>query len=138
MKLNQKQLERLLAPYSPVVDARKKNLLCHCPKCGEFEFGISIDGHLHPFQCYRRKKCGFIGNIYILLSFLGKSREFAKDDVVNINKKISPLLGNSVDAKHHLADLPRVTPPVLWKRVDDDPYLRQRGFEDYQFRKFEL
>lgn len=137
MKLNQKQLERLLAPFSPVLDARKKNLLCHCPKCGQFEFGISLNGHLHPFQCYRRKKCGFIGNIYVLLSFLGKSREFVKDDQVDLNKRIT-LLGDYKGAVKVYNELPEVHPPVLWKRVDDDPYLRSRGFVDYQFRKFEV
>jgi predicted RNA-binding Zn-ribbon protein involved in translation (DUF1610 family)/DNA primase len=137
MKLTQKQLENVLASFSPVLDARKRNLLAHCPQCGEFEFGISLYERLHPYQCYRRKKCGFIGNIYTLLAFLGKSREFAKDEKIDLSQKLRRIEGKK-KAAPIVIELPEVSPPVMWQRVYEDEYLRKRYFEDYQFEKFEV
>lgn len=133
MRLTQYQLQRLLPNVS--IDHRGKNLNGKCPRCGAMEFGISLEEN-HLFNCYRAKKCGFSGNIFTLLKFLGRTREFLSEREINIWDRVESQLSRE-EEKFDLS-LPIVQPPLLWKRVSDDEYLRQRGFEDYQFEKFEV
>lgn len=133
MKLTRKQLESLLV--NPTLDRRGNDLNADCPWCGHSEFGISLnDGH--PFNCYRKSKCGAVGNIYTLLKKLGRVREFLTDIQVNAFERLESNLG----VKEGELDLsmPEIKPPFLWKRVKDDPYLRERGFAAQQFEKFEV
>jgi hypothetical protein len=127
MRLSLDKLQQLIKNSTP--DRDKKNLYGTCPACGHNEFGISL-GENHPFQCFRAKKCGFIGNIYTLLSYLkvrvdsrvlGEVLSTFEDEIA---KEIEPL--------------PLVTPPVGWKRYTDDEYLRGRGWVDYQFEKYKI
>lgn len=133
MKLNQTQLEQLIKDTT--LDHKGKNLNGRCPQCGEMEFGISLaDNHL--FNCYRKKKCGFSGNIYTLLKFLGRTKEFLSEREINVFKKLE---SNLIQQEEVLVfDLPNIHPPILWKRVYEDQYLYERGFEQYQFEKFEV
>ncbi len=133
MRLSQAQLENLIQDTS--LDFKKQNLYGRCPKCGQCEFGISLaDNHL--FNCFRKKQCGFVGNIYTLLKFLNRTKEFLSDREINIFEKLESKLGEQISTLD--LDLPQINPPPLWKRIYDDPYLRSRGFVDYQFQKFEV
>lgn len=134
MKLTQQQLESLLANARP--DHRGRNLYATCPYCGHDEFGISLDND-HAFGCFRKKQCGVTGNIYTLLSFLGKSKEFLGQRSVNVFDKLTTTL-QGVDVVDEQIELPEIQPPLLWQRVYEDTYLRQRGFVDHQFHKFEV
>lgn len=133
MKLSQHQLEQLIK--DSYLDHRGKNLNGRCPKCNHTEFGISLDDN-HLFNCYRKKKCGFSGNIYTLLKHLGRTREFLSEREINIWDRVESQLSKQEQSLD--LSLPTTQPPLLWKRVYDDQYLRQRGFEDYQFQKFEV
>lgn len=134
MKLSQKQLEGLLS--NTRLDFKGKNLYADCPWCGYNEFGISLDDN-HVFNCFRKKHCGYTGNIFSLLKKLGKVKEFLSDREIDVFERLESNLGVEEDVAIDL-DLPEIKPPLLWKRVEDDEYLRERGFEEYQFEKFEV
>jgi hypothetical protein len=136
MKLSQQQLEELL--HNAYLDYKKTNLYATCPYCGHDEFGISLSDN-HVFNCFRKSHCGVTGNIYTLLSFLGKTKEFLGERQVNAFDQLSnPLQYDEDVAVIEQVDLPEITPPVFWTRLDNDPYLSERGFVPYQFRKFEV
>lgn len=130
MKLSRKQLENLVK--DTYLDHKGKNLYGRCPKCGELEFGISLEDN-HRFNCFRKKHCGFTGNIFTLLKFLGKSKEFDTDTNVFDSK-----LKSLNTPLQQPTPLPSITPPILWRRFYESEYLRERGFTDDQFHKFEV
>lgn len=132
MKLSRKQIEQLIQDTSS--DYRGKNLYGRCPKCGHNEFGISLEDN-HLFNCFRKKKCGFQGNIYTLLKFLGRAKEFLSEREINIFEKLESGI-NRVESIS--LDLPKIAVPLFWKRVFEHEYLRERGFTDEQFQKFEV
>lgn len=133
MKLTRGQLEQLLEETR--LDYKGKNLYARCPKCKHDEFGISLEKN-HAFNCFRKSKCGWSGNIYTLLQFLGRAKEFLTEQEIDVFEKLES--GLLAEEEELSLDLPEMQPPVLWKRVNDDPYLRERGFADYQFEKFEV
>lgn len=133
MKLSRKQIESLIDNTS--LDHKGKNLYGRCPKCSQMEFGISLEEN-HLFQCFRGSKCGFKGNIFTLLKHLGKLREFLTEHEINIFERME--INFTTEEKEIDLTLPEITIPFGWKRTYDDPYLRERGFTDQQFKKFEV
>lgn len=133
MKLSRKQLEQLISDAVP--DQRGQNLYGTCPFCGHNEFGISIVKEHNPFQCFRKKECGQQGWVYKILKHLGKVKEFLGEREIDIFGKLDNTLSSFVEVD---LQLPQVSPPILWQRLYDDPYLRKRGFTDDQFHKFEV
>ncbi len=132
MKLSRKQLENLI--QNTTLDHKGKNLYGTCPYCGENEFGISLEDN-HVWNCFRKGKCGLSGNIFKLLKFLGRSREFLTEREINVYEKLQ---GNVIlDTKIDL-ELPEITAPILWRRVKSDPYVDSRHFQPYQYEKFEI
>lgn len=137
MKLSQQQLESLLD--EPSLDFRGKNIIAVCPYCHSptREFGISLEDN-HVFNCYRKRACGQVGNIYSLLVHLGLTKEFLGERQLDVFQKLTSSLEQEEEKEIEEIRLPLVTPPSLWKRVSDDIYLRERGFTDNQFEKFEV
>lgn len=125
MKLSQKQLEGLLS--NAELSANGKNIYSDCPKCDHHEFGISLAEN-HTFNCFRKKNCGWTGNIFTLLSFL-KRTDLAPQ--VNLRDKlVSNLEGEVTEEKKELP----THKPIAWRRVYEDKYLDKRGFtkQDYE------
>lgn len=137
MKLSRSQLESLLD--QPSLHYRGKDLIAVCPFCNSDtrEFGISLEDN-HLFNCFRKKACGVSGNIYSLLAHLGKSKEFLGERQVDIFQKLTSALEQEEGQIVQEIQLPEINPPALWQRVYEDPYLRERGFTDEQFEKFEV
>src|SRR5690606_10383412 len=106
MKLTRKQIEQLIQDTS--LDHKGKNLYGKCPKCGHNEFGISLEDN-HRFNCFRKKECGFQGNIYTLLKFLGKIKEFLSEREINIFEKLNSSFHKQ---EEKVEQLPEVTPPL--------------------------
>ena len=130
MKLSVDKLLQLLPGFK--LDARGKNLKGPCPNCGHSEFGISIDEG-HQFGCYRKKNCGFSGNIFTLLKFLGKLDEVQSELVTQLPEKI--VIGN--EQQHQdIQELPDITYPIGWKRIYDNEYLNSRGFTQLQYQLY--
>lgn len=129
MQLSLEQLKSLFPPGS-YLDRRKANLVTVCPQCGHNEFGISLSEN-HRFGCYRKKKCGFTGNIFSLLKFLGRADMYVtagKVDYDQIELKLK-----QVEEEYELQlELPTQRPPVGWKRIYSHPYLDARGFDQYE------
>lgn len=136
MKLSRSQLESLLD--QPSLHHKGKDLIAVCPFCHSDtrEFGISLDDN-HLFNCFRKAQCGRSGNIYILLNHLGRSKEFLGERQVDIFQKLTSTLEQQEEQIEQI-ELPEIKPPMFWQRVNDDPYLRERGFTDQQFEKFEI
>lgn len=133
MKLSREQLEGLIK--NSTIDYKGKNLNGQCPFCGQMEFGIEL-AEPHRYNCYRKKACGQTGNVWTLLRHLGRSKDFIKDGSVNIFSKLE----SNLEKQEGVLDLslPEIQPPFLWKRIYDDPYLRSRGFGEFEFNKYEV
>lgn len=129
MKLSLEQLKELLPGFH--LDHRGKNLMGPCLQCGHSEFGISIEEG-HKFGCYRKAKCGFNGNIVVLLRFLGKYEEYENEKSTTLPGKIEAIAQFIAEVERE--ELPTIFPPIGWKRIFQHPYLDERGFtkEDYE------
>lgn len=134
MKLTLGQLRQLINNSRLSHDG--EDLYGFCPKCGHDEFGISVTKENNPFSCFRKSKCGFVGNAYTLLTFLNRRKEFLTDREINV---FESELNSLVDRKEiETIMLPEIKPPVLWKRIYEDAYLTSRGFTGSQFQKFKV
>lgn len=132
MKLTRGQIESLIGDC--YLDHRN-NLVAKCPYCGYNEWGISL-GDNHPWNCFRKKACGVTGNIYSLLKKLGRVRGFLTEREVDVFKKLELDLKDGKTVLN--MEMPEIKVPFGWRRVYDDPYLRERGITDAQFQKFEV
>lgn len=138
MKLSIPQLKSLI--QDSTLDRRGVNVIGKCPKCGVDEFGVSIeDGH--RFGCYREKSCGFRGNIFVLLKYLGKLSEFLSDENLYSRTEGS----TKVEKKIVLQDkglldlsLPHTTLPIGYKRVYQNDYIDSRGWTKDDYIKNEV
>jgi len=127
MKLSVERLKELLP--TAVLDRRKKNLRAKCPMCGEFEFGISLDEN-HRFGCFRKKQCGFTGNIFSLAKYLGRTDLLNIEGEVGLIQKVENKLNVFKNDILEL-ELPEVDLPLGWTRTYHDDYLESRGFTEY-------
>lgn len=118
------------------LDHRRKNAYGVCPSCRQDEFGISLeDGH--RFGCFRKKKCGFNGNIFTLLRFLGKEINDIIPNFVPRARLEGKLMIDEEEVELDLS-LPNENMPVGWKRIDHHPYLEARGFRAQDYDKFNV
>lgn len=116
-----------------LIRVKKKNphrkvLYGVCPQCGHDEFGISLkEGN--PFGCFRKSKCGFTGNAYSLLRFLGVS--FKKE--VKFQEKLDK---PDFQIKSLMEfQLPERKMPAGFRRIYQDDYLDSRGFKPKDYEK---
>lgn len=114
------------------LDRRGKNLYATCPKCQQNEFGISLSDN-HRFGCFRKKDCGFTGNIFTLLAFLGKSVHDVKPSffpraTLDVDKMF---IHEQQQLDLQIEDCPL---PLGFRRINHHPYLEGRGFlpDDYE------
>lgn len=118
------------------LDHRQKNAYGICPSCKHDEFGISLeDGH--RFGCFRKSKCGFNGNIFTLLRFLGKQINDIIPNFVPRARLEGKLMIDEEAVELDLV-LPDENMPVGWKRIDHHPYLEARGFAPEDYEKFKV
>jgi ssDNA-binding Zn-finger/Zn-ribbon topoisomerase 1 len=118
------------------LDRRRQNLRGICPKCGGNEFGMSLERG-HRFGCYRLKKCGFTGNIYTLLSFLGKLNEFKQEeDFVEIKEErvVKKKIGITIEPTQDI----ECKLPLGYKRIFSDSYLESRRWVEGDFYSYEV
>lgn len=134
MKLTRSQLENLI--QNTRLDHKGENLYGTCPFCGHDEFGISLVKEHNPFNCFRKKECGESGWVYKILKHLGRGREFIGERQVDIFGKLESVF--ETQEQDDDMELPEISIPILWRRLYEDKYLRERGFQDYQFNKFEV
>ena len=136
MKLSREKLEQLLSDCR--LDARRENLVTKCPKCGYNEFGISLAEN-HLFGCYRKKKCGFTGNIFTLLHYLGKYEEYVtRGEIYSVSNTntIEKKIRSGVNKEIEITDSPNLSLPVGWKSTQSHPYLDERGFTTADYQKY--
>lgn len=130
MKLSKKKIKSILGSGT----FHGSNYYTKCPKCNHNEFGISMKKY-HKFGCFRKKKCGFSGNIFTLLNFLNiqlGEGEYQQDSNNIFNSKLSSIgqEGNDFEFSKE------VDPPIGWKRLLSDSYLQDERFiTEYQMKK---
>lgn len=135
MKLSERQLLELIK--DSYLDSRGKNVYGNCPQCSKPEFGISIEPP-HKFGCFRGK-CGFRGtDVRYLLKYLGRLNDFSQGYQSEVN--VFGTLKSNLELSYSPLNLalPVIKPPIGWKRVEEDEYLRKRGFIDSDFKKYEV
>lgn len=129
VKLSIDQLKSII--HNARLDRRKKNLIGDCPQCGENEFGISLDTN-HQFGCFRKNKCGYVGNIFTLI------KDLKRYDLLSINQVITNIakLENKIRLNYAEEELdltlPKVMLPIGWKRIYEDEYMASRGFTEFE------
>lgn len=132
MKLTIEKLLEILPGFK--LDHRGKNLIGKCPQCHHDEFGISIEEG-HKFGCYRKKNCGFSGNIFTLLRYLGKLDKVLKEKVQNLPQKIEIIKKDRIDLD---IETPEIKLPIGWKALSFSPYLEERGFEKEDYFRYKV
>jgi DNA primase len=127
MKLSIEKLLELLPDGK--VDRRGKNIICSCPFCGGNEFGISLDEG-HRYGCYRKAKCGQVGNIVTLLKYLGKYDWIISEKATKLSGRIEI---ETLPLENLDLNTPIMNLPLGWKKLQHHSYLESRGFqkEDY-------
>jgi ssDNA-binding Zn-finger/Zn-ribbon topoisomerase 1 len=134
MKLSIEQLKGLIKDSR--IDLRGQNVVGLCPKCGHDEFGVSIENN-HRFGCYRKKQCGYTGNIFTLLKDLGKLQDFKETDgYVRTNK--DTLEKKIQDIVEEIEEQEEVTLPFGFRRIYQHWYLDQRGFTELDYTKYKV
>lgn len=117
------------------VDSKRENLITNCPKCGHMEFGISIHRKNNPCQCFRKKHCGWEGNIYSLLKELGRTELLGDRELVPIGETLENKFLES-EEKEESIELPNIIPPIGWRRIQFHDYLEKRQF--YEYSRYEV
>lgn len=117
------------------LDHKRLNLITNCPSCHEKEFSISLKEN-HLCGCFRKKKCGWTGNIYTLLKEIGRLDVLVNRDIDF--KKLEK--GKLVQEQDETLDLqlPTIPAPIGWYRVQEDPYLEGRGLGKREFQKYKI
>lgn len=128
MKLSKDKLFSILK--NPIM-WKSNDVLANCPECDKREFYISLNEN-HPFNCVRKKKCGFQGNIYTLLNKLGIKEESNFKPDVKWSSNVQNTLLDGVEDTINI-DLQEIALPLGFRRIYNDSYLNKRGFikDDY-------
>lgn len=133
MKLSIEKLLEVL-PEGFRLDHRGKNLRGACPKCGYFEFGVSLEEG-HRFGCFRKAKCGYTGSIYTLLRDLGKYDMIIQERASQLSDRIEP---KKLSLEGLILDTPTTALPLGWRRTFSHNYLDSRGFVDKDYQDYEV
>lgn len=64
MTFSSEELSGLLSNFNPKYNNNGDGFVINCPECNKRECQISIAKESHPFNCFRKKKCGASGNIF--------------------------------------------------------------------------
>jgi 5S rRNA maturation endonuclease (ribonuclease M5) len=126
MKLEADVLKSLLSNVSN--DSTKQNFFCECPWCGEREFGISITLENHPFNCFRKTKCGESGTIFKFLKKINRL-DILKYGFDEVNFDQLKLIEEG--SEELTLELPTITPPIGFRRIFKHPYLEKRNFSNF-------
>jgi len=127
MKVSRQKLDSLLGKTRLSQDGL--DLYGKCPKCDHDEFGISLVQENHPFNCFRKKKCGWSGNIFDLMRFKGV---YTMDRDIDIFGR----LGEEHEAEDW--NIPISAEPPRWKRLKANSYCESRGFTKDDFERYEV
>lgn len=133
MKLDKSVLEEVLRNYGPKPYAGT-HFKIDCPYCHHREAYVDIKKDSHPWQCWRKSKCGQRGNIYSLIKDRKVLVESFEQTVDLFSQNKLTMMDYFEDDKEVEA-VPLMEIPKLWKRVYDHTYLSSRGLTERQFEK---
>lgn len=134
MKLTESELKSIL--QNPTLDRKGKNFVANCPFCGHREFGIAINLDNHPWQCYRKKHCGEAGTIFRLLKYTGKLNMLSSIRIPENRQKVEKKIikrTQKEDIKdiEDFLNIPNISPPIGFSRIQSDKYLEERRFTSF-------
>lgn len=132
MKLSLDRIKELLPDCKP--DRRNKYVRANCPQCGENTFTLSLEEN-HKCGCNRKRKCGYVSNIFGLAKLLGKLHLLNIEGEVGKVEKLENKILTKIESELDLS-LPTATMPVGWQRIYENEYLESRGFD--AFNKFKV
>jgi DNA primase len=137
--------DAILTLIGPHRKASRNNIMCDCPFCGKamhFYIQLKTDkvdkygvNKSFNFDC---KRCGEQGRVFKLLAQLGATH-LIEGELVDINKKLDEALLETFaeESEEPLSlDIEDMKMPIGFERIYDDPYLRSRGFTDFEFQKY--
>ncbi len=135
MKLTESVIRSLFS--NSFLDYRKENVMTQCPWCQQGEFGISLKDN-HVFNCFRKARCGEVGNIYKLLKKLNRLDLLGNNGIQSIkyDARLENIIEKKIEEKNFNLHIDTITPPLGWKRIKSNYYLENRGFES--FEKYEV
>src|ERR1035437_4574153 len=110
--------------------------MAQCPHCSGNEFGISLKDN-HPWNCFRKSKCGEVGGIYKLLKKLDRLDLLGNNGIQSIkyDARLENIIEKKIEEKQFDLNIETITAPMGWKRIHSNYYLENRNFES--FDKFE-
>jgi len=109
---------------------RSPDLVCtECGKAGKF--GILFSEETGVVHCF---KCGHSDSLVKFLKSISKSDLIIYETEISLTKKLKTISRDQYEPK----ELPEVKLPKGFKHITNDEYLRERGFESYQYEQFEV
>lgn len=140
--------DQIIGLLTNVRKASRNNIQCDCPFCNKnHHFYVQlktdrVDRHgvnkSFNFDC---KRCGEHGRVFKLLAQLGATH-LIQGELVDINKKLEADLLLSLqedDVEEPLSlDIQAMKLPLGFQRIYNDPYLQDRGFTDFEFKKYQI
>jgi hypothetical protein len=130
MQLSESELRNLLK----IKKKSGNTLYGACPKCGHNEFGISVR-EPHLFGCFRKKMCGFSGNIFSLFKFL--KIPFKKEFRGSFQEL--ELEENALEQKFFEEEnkvFQEIKMPMGFKRLKQFNYLDERGYKEQDYENY--
>ena len=107
-----------------------KNDKLLCPNCNKGDkFGIKVTERTGAVHCF---KCGYSTNILNFLKSIDKSNLISFEYDYSISTKLEFLK----DENDEVINIPEVELPKGFKLVNNIDYLNDRGFRDYQYKKY--
>lgn len=113
-----------------------RSSLLPCPWCGRSDkFGVIIhENGQGSYNCFHGS-CGEKGHIGKLWKELGREEFLVNDESVEIKKKLEVSIK---EEESYELEVPEVKPPMGFKRIYNDSYLKKRGFTRKQFINFHV
>lgn len=114
----------------------------NCPFCGkEAHLGINLgelsEGKYKDKISFRCVKCSEKGGLFKLLKKIGKDDLLAGYESVDASLPVEKKIGVTKGVEEDL-EVPVKTPPLGWRRISDNDYLNERGFEPWQYDSFKV
>lgn len=119
------------------MDYKKENIYARCPFCDHSEWGVSLKDN-HPWNCFRKSKCGASGGVYKLLKKLNRLDLIGNNGIqpIKYDERLENIIERKIEERQFDLNMKTITPPLGWKRVYSNYYLENRGFES--FDKYEV
>ena len=133
MKVNEERIiaEFGLVPFGAKGWMKSDEIVCpNCQKSGKF--GIKFSKNSGAIHCF---KCEHSANLIVYLKEVGRKDLIEFEQTVSINGGLVKPVFEAVEVEE---ELPEVSLPKGYTRINYDAYLSDRNFKSYQYDQFEV